>query len=235
MTTSVNGSARPAAAAPRPAAGTTGGTPVARSPLPTRQRRPGYAALGALLVLGLGGGFGYLYTTAGEKVPVVVIAQPVAVGEVIEREDLSTVDVAGDVTAIAGANLQSVVGQRAAVALLPDTLVQRSMLTDVDPTPAGQVQVGVAVKGGQLPADGLLPGDRVQVLALPSTQQQSTGGADAAKPVELVPAATVFAAIPDPVQAGGTLLTLLVPAADGPAVAAASVSGLAALVKVPAS
>jgi hypothetical protein len=156
----------------------------------------------------------------------------VAVGEVIERGDLSTVDVAGDLTAIAGANLSSVVGQRAAVALLPDMLLQRSMVTAADPLPAGQVQVGVAVKGGQLPADGLVPGDRVQVLALPATQQSTTGG-DAGKPLVLVESAAVFAAHPDPVQAGGTLLTLLVPAADGPAVAAASASGSAALVKVP--
>ncbi|MGS0688856.1 SAF domain-containing protein [Nakamurella sp. GG22] len=233
MTTSVNGvngSARPAAPAGAARSGASA-TPVARSPLPTRQRRPGYAALGALLVLGLGGGFGYLYSTAGEKVPAVVVAQPVAVGEVIERSDLSTVDVAGDITAIAGENLQSVVGQRAAVALLPDTLLQRSMVTDADPIPAGQVQVGVAVKGGQLPADGLIPGDRVQVLALPGAQK--TGG-DAGKPVVLAGAAVVFAARPDPVQAGGTLLTLLVPAADGPAVAVAGASGSAALVKVPA-
>ena len=93
-----------------------------------------------------------------------VVTAPVAVGEVIERSDLSTVDVAGDITAIAGANLESVVGERAAVALLPDTVLQRSMVTDADPTPTGMVQVGVAVKGGQLPADGLAPGDRVQVL-----------------------------------------------------------------------
>jgi hypothetical protein len=232
----VNGSAHPAgtngAARPVAAGGTVTAPPVARSPLPTRQRRPGYLALGALLVLGLGGAFGYLYSTAGEKVPVVVVTQPVAVGEVIERGDLSTVDVAGDLTAIAGANLSSVVGQRAAVALLPDMLLQRSMVTAADPLPAGQVQVGVAVKGGQLPADGLVPGDRVQVLALPATQQSTTGG-DAGKPLVLVESAAVFAAHPDPVQAGGTLLTLLVPAADGPAVAAASASGSAALVKVP--
>ena len=239
MTTSVNGvngSARSAASigsTGRPG-GAPASTPLARSPLPTRQRRPGYVALGALLVLGLGGGFGYLYSTAGEKVPAVVVTQPVAVGEVIERGDLSTVEVAGDITAIAGENLQSVVGQRAAVALLPDTLLQRSMVTDADPIPAGQVQVGVAVKGGQLPADGLVPGDRVMVLALPAAQQSGKGG-DPVKPAVLVPAAVVFAAHPDPVQAGGTLLTLLVPAADGPAVAVAGSSGSAALVKVPAS
>src|SRR5664279_4202390 len=116
--------------------------PLVRTALPTRQRRTGYAALGVLLIAGLGAAFGYLYTTAGQKVPVVVVTSSVSVGEVIERADLSTVDVAGDLTAIAGANLESVVGERAAVALLPNTVLQRAMVTDVDPTPPGMVQVG---------------------------------------------------------------------------------------------
>ena len=162
-------------AAPTVNGAPTLGPPAVRTPLPTRQRRTGYAALGVLLIAGLGAAFGYLYTTAGEKVPVVVVTSSVSVGEVIERSDLSTVDVAGDITAIAGANLESVVGERAAVALLPNTVLQRSMVTDVDPTPAGMVQVGVAVKGGQIPADGLTPGDTVQVLRLPAAG--GTGGA----------------------------------------------------------
>ena len=200
--------------------------------MPTRQRRGGWTALGAVMVVGLGLCFGYLYSTAGSKEPVVVLTAPVAVGEVIDRSDLSTVDVAGDITAIAGANLESVIGQRAAVALLPGTLLQRSMVTDADPIPAGMAQVGVAVKGGQLPADGLAPGDRVQVLRLPG---QVAARGDPGKPVVLVKVATVFAAHPDEVQPGTTLLTLLVPADVAPAVAAASAAGAAAVVKVPAS
>lgn len=204
--------------------------PAVRTPLPTRQRRTGYAALGVLLIVGLGAAFGYLYTTAGEKVPVVIVTSSVSVGKVIERADLSTVDVAGDLTAIAGANLDSVVGQRAAVALLPNTVLQRSMVTDVDPTPVGMIQVGVAVKGGQIPAEGLTPGDLVQVLRLPTA-----GGTGApAAPEVVVGEATVYASVPDPVQAGATLLTLLVPAEQAAAVAGASGAGAAALVKVPA-
>ena len=158
-----------------------------------------------------------------------VVTSPVAVGEVIDRSDLSTVDVAGDITAIAGANLDSVVGQRAAVALLPDTVLQRSMVTDVDPTPAGMVQVGVAVKGGQIPADGLTPGDTVQVLRLPAAggDAAARAGRWSRRP------ATVFAAFPDPVQTGATLLTLLVPAEQAAAVAGASGAGAAAVLKVP--
>jgi hypothetical protein len=209
----------------------SGGPPLARTPLPTRQRRTGWTALGGVLVIGIGAAFGYLYTSAGSKEPVVVVTASVAVGEVISRSDLSTVDVAGEVTAIAGANLESVVGERAAVALLPGTLLQRSMVTDADPIPVGMAQVGVAVKGGQLPADGLVPGDRVQVLALPG----QVGAGTPAAPTVLVDAAVVFAALQDPVQPGTTLLTLVVPADVAPSIAAARATGVAAVVKVPAS
>jgi hypothetical protein len=209
----------------------SGGPPLARTPLPTRQRRHGWTALGAVLVIGLGAAFGYLYSTAGSKEPVVVVAASVAVGEVIDRSDLSTADLAGDITAIAGGNLETVVGQRAAVALLPGTVLQRSMVTDADPTPSGMVQVGLAVKGGQLPADGLIPGDRVQVLQLPG----QVVGAEPAGPSVIVDKVAVSAARQDPVQPGTTLLTLVVPAGVAPSVAAASAAGAAAVVKVPSS
>jgi hypothetical protein len=216
-------------AAPTVNGAPTLGPPSVRTPLPTRQRRTGYAALGVLLIAGLGAAFGYLYTTAGEKVPVVVVTSAVSVGEVIERADLSTVDVAGDLTAIAGANLDSVVGQRAAVGLLPGTILQRSMLTDADPTPAGMVQVGITVTGGRLPAGGVAPGDHVRVLALPAAG--ATGAA--ADPKVVASDAVVFAAIADPTRAGGTLLTVLVPAEQAGGVAAASGADSAAVVKVP--
>jgi hypothetical protein len=64
------------------------GPPSVRSPLPTRQRRTGYTAVGLLLVIGLAAAFAYLYSTAGEKVPVVVVTGTLAAGEVIERSDL---------------------------------------------------------------------------------------------------------------------------------------------------
>ena len=50
----------------------TGGPPLARTLLPTRQRRTGWTALGAVLVIGISAAFGYLYSSAGSKEPVVV-------------------------------------------------------------------------------------------------------------------------------------------------------------------
>lgn len=241
-TTSVNGSATSPGGSSRPATATAAGAArevVARSPLPVRQRRPGLAAVGVIVVLGMGAVFGWMYTTAGEKTPVVVMAREVPVGQVIERSDLSTVDIAGSVTAIAGANLSTAVGQRAAVGLMPGTLLQRSMLTDGEPIAAGQVQVGVALKPGQLPADGVIAGDKVMVLGLGQaagpSQNPAESSSAAAGPVVLADAATVFAVRADPTQTGGTLVTLLVATAQGPVIAEASSTGNTALIKVPSS
>ena len=236
MTTSVNGPATPAAgpSVPATAAGTAREVLSPRSLLPTRQRRPGLAAVGLIVVLGMGAVFGWLYTTAGEKTPVVVMAREVPVGQVIERADLSTVDVAGSVTAIAGTNLSSAVGQRAAVGLIPGTLLQRGMLTRADPIPAGRVQVGVALKAGQLPADGVNAGDKVAAVRLGGTAAGSAQPTNApAAAAVLADAATVYSVRVDPTQTGGSLVTLVVTPEQGLAIAEASSTGNAALIKVP--
>lgn len=206
----------------RPSAGVLG------TALPTRQRNNGFVALAVALVVGLAAIGAYLYASAGAKTPVVMVVHRVEAGQVVARSDLTTVPVAGGIVAVAGSRLDTVVGQRAAVTLLPDMLVQRSMLTAGQPLPAGQAQVGVAVHSGQLPADGLSPGDVVQVVALPS---RDGTGIDAAARV-LADHALVFTSRPDPAVNGGTLVTVTVPESVSTAVAAASGAGAVALVKV---
>lgn len=194
--------------------------------LPTRQRRPGFVALAVALIVGLAAVGAYLYSQAGQKTPVVMVVRDVPVGQVVQRADLTTVSVSGQVVALAGANLPSAVGQRAAVTLLPNTLLQRAMLTSGTGLSAGQAQVGMAIRSGQQPADGLLPGDNVRVVALPA---QGSGSADAKV---LSEQATVFATRDDPAVNGGTLVTLMVPDAQSTAIAAAGSQGAVALVKV---
>lgn len=200
--------------------------------LSTRQRRPGWAAAALVLVIGLAVLAGWQYQKAGEKSPVVVVTGTVAEGHVITREDLSSVAVAGGVTAIGANGLESVVGQRAAVTLLPGTLLQRSMLTAAGSLTAAQARVGVALTSAQLPADDVAAGDTVQVLQLPPSGARA--GATAAAPQLLVDAARVWSARADPGQSGGILVTLTVPKEAGAAVAAASGAGQVALVKVAA-
>ena len=210
----------------------SGAPPVARVgvPLPTRQKRPGYAALAVVLIVGLAALGAYFYSQAGKKVPVVVVTTDVPAGHKIARSDLSTVQVAGDVTAIGGANLNSVVGETAVVELLPNTLLQRAMLTSAPALTSSAAQVGVAVGPGQLPADGLSPGDTVQVLQLPVKNNTSSAAAPA--PSVLADAATVYSSTSDPSRSGGTLLTLVVPKSAAGGIAAASNAGLIALIRV---
>ena len=196
--------------------------------LPTRQRRPGLVALAVVLIVGLAALGMYLYQQAGSKIPVLVVAREVPAGHVVDRVDLSTVSVAGPVTAVAAGHIDSVVGEIAAVDLLPNMLLQRSMLTRSSPIAGGQVKVGVAVKPGQAPAEGLSAGDRVEVLQVPV--KDATGGS---APQVLTDAAVVFSSEPDPSTTGSVVLSLLLPRSVAPLVAAASAGGQIALVQVP--
>lgn len=201
------------------------------APLPTRQKRPGYAALAVVLIVGLAAIGAYFYSQAGKKVPVVVVTTDVPVGHKIQRSDLSTVQVAGGVTAIGGASLTSMVGKTAVVELLPNTLLQRSMVTSAPALNSSAAQVGVAVTPGQIPANGLSPGDTVEILQLPP---KNTGGVStpARSATVLATTAAVYSSATDPSQSGGTLLTLVVPKAIAAAVATASNAGLIALIRV---
>jgi hypothetical protein len=201
------------------------------APLPTRQKRPGYVALAIVLIVGLAALGAYFYSKAGEKTPVVLVVKDVPAGHSISRDDLSTVNVAGRVTALAGSHLDSVVGEVATVDLLPNTLLQRSMVTTASPLSATSAMVGVELTPGQLPATGIADGSQVQVLQLPNKNAPGTTGAAQSASV-LADAATVYASTPDPSQTGGTLATLIVPKADAAAIAAASSAGLVALVQV---
>ncbi len=200
--------------------------------LPTRERKPAYIALAVALIVGFAALGLYLYQEAGAKTPVVVVATEVPEGHVIQRSDLTTVSVAGGITAIAGSNLDSVVGQTAHVHLLPGTVLQRSMVTNAVPLAAGQAQVGLAAKPGQIPADGLQPGDVVEVVQVPATSDSaSTGRASKV----LVEGATVFSSRDDASQTGSTLLTLVLPLSSAPSVASASATGQIALIRIPRS
>ena len=210
-----------------------GAPQVARvgAPLPIRQKRPGYAALAVVLIVGLAVVGAYFYAQAGKKVPVVVVTTDVPAGHKIQRSDLSTVQVAGNVTAIGGANLNSVVGETAVVELLPNTLLQRAMVTSAPALGSSAAQVGVAVTPGQIPANGLNPGDTVEILQLPQKNTASSSASTPA-PTVLADSATVYSSTSNPAQSGGTLLTLVVPKSAAAAVAAASNAGLIALIRV---
>ncbi len=220
----------------RPAAPGVNGSSVviaaARVPLRTRQRRPAQVALGVVLIVGLGVLGGVAYEAAGSKQPVVTVVREIPKGHVVTAADLSTVDVSGGVVAVAGDHLASVLGETATVDLLPGTLLQRSMVSAGPSLAGGMAQGGVAVTGGQVPADGLASGDTVEVLALPAKGAVTAAGAAPTTATVLAAKATVFSSRPDPSSASGTLVTLTVPASAAAGIATASGDSLVALVQV---
>jgi Flp pilus assembly protein CpaB len=212
---------------------------AAPSSLSTRVRPKGYAALAVALLVGCGALGFWLYTSAGQKVPVVEAARDIPVGHTISRADLTTVEVSGDITAVAGSHLSSLEGQQAAVGIRQGTPIQRSMVTSGSALPAGDGLVGVSAAPGQIPSSGLSPGDKVEVLQLPqkgtgptSGGSTGSGGGSSSPQAVLVKSATVYDVRANTASSGGTLLTLVVPQDAAYGVAQASNAGLIALVKI---
>jgi hypothetical protein len=150
---------------------------------------------------------------------------------VISASDVSIADVTvpAGVHVIPGSELAQVSGEIAAVALRPGTLLAPSDLTAAQPPGPGQVLVAVPVKPESLPASGLSSGDRVLMVATPGDQGQSASSSTA--PPLTAPVAGVVEAV-DLVtdQDGYDVVDLLVPAANGDAVAGQASTGQFALI-----
>jgi hypothetical protein len=209
-----------------PAAGPAGQLRV----LP-RRRRPAMLALAVALA-----GTGVLvsaavYQHADRQVPVVMVTAGVPAFGVISASDVAIADVTvpAGVHVIPGSQLAQVPGEIAAVALRPGTLLAPSDLTAAQPPGPGQVLVAVPVKPESLPASGLSPGDRVLMVATPGDQGQSASSNT--PPPLTTPVAGVVEAV-DLVtdQDGYDVVDLLVPAANGEAVAGQASTGQFALI-----
>ena len=87
-----------------------------------RQRRWSLALVGILLILGSGLLFMLLFVNAGDRSPVLAVARDVPAGQVITGGDLRIVRVGADpgVDTISEARRSDVIGQTAAVDLLPE-------------------------------------------------------------------------------------------------------------------
>jgi hypothetical protein len=209
--------------------GRAGLVPPPGQSLPTRVRRHGLIAVGVLLVAASALVAAMLYSNAGGKVTVIVTARPVAAGHVITRADLSTAQLsAHSVPALAASHMDRIVGKIAAVGLVAGQVLNPDMITDQAPLPTDSAVVGIALKPGQLPADGLQAGDNVMVVILAPPSGTST---TVTAPTVLAGSAPVVgsAALP---ATSGYVVSVAVPRSSAAQLASASSSGLVALVKV---
>jgi hypothetical protein len=192
------------------------------------------------------------YAKASHQVAVLAVAKIVAPGAVITPDDLTVVHISatGPIAPIAATDANQVVGRRAAVGLVPGGLLTPSDLSRATAVPAGDAVVGVQAKSSQLPAEGVSPGETVDVVltgipgapaiaAATPVGGQSGGVSQASGPVGavLAPQVTVVAVGPGPsASSDATVVSLVVPIAVAPLIATASAAGQVALVAVsPAS
>ncbi|GLZ15882.1 hypothetical protein Acsp04_61170 [Actinomadura sp. NBRC 104425] len=222
---------------PRSAQGTASPFRSISARLP-RQRRPAWIVAGVMLMTLAVLMNVYLFQSSSRRVPVVVLARDVPVGQQISRADLTTAQVAVDpiVQTIPAHQLAEVAGQRAAVGLRKGTLLSASQLTgQVSPSP-GQALVTVPLKTAELPP-GLAPGWQVRVISTPGASgnpDRSSGHEGDGPTQEAGMARTGIAAVVDqvgqPSTEGTVTVSLAVAQADSAAVARQAAVGAVALV-----
>jgi hypothetical protein len=176
-----------------------------------------------------------LVGAAGGRVPVLAVAHTVHIGQTVSAADLVVARVAADpaLHPVPAADRDAVVGKVAAVELRAGSLLTVDAVTGT-PTPGpGEQVVGGGGRGGQWPARGLSPGDRVLVVATPADQTapgQSGGGPDLDTAPVRGRVVEVGSAGPD----GAVTVDLAVDGRAGPQVAGWGSTGRVALVLLPA-
>lgn len=138
---------------------------------PRHRRRVPYLVLGVLLVVICVAGAVITVLQVGKREPVLSLAHPVQVGQVLAPSDLREVTVSADSGAelVSASESASVLGHPMAYALPAGTLLARSAFGRPQVPAAGQAIVAVAAKPGQFPPQ-LSHGSAVSVIVSPGAQ-----------------------------------------------------------------
>ncbi|HLX87909.1 MAG TPA: SAF domain-containing protein, partial [Acidimicrobiales bacterium] len=128
--------------------------------------RTGVLAGSALLIAACSALFASAYLKASHQTAVLAVAHSVPQGSFVYAGDLTVVHIStsGRLFPIPSADASRVVGRRAAVALVPGSLLTMGDLSGTAPVPKGLAVVGVEVKSAQLPAEGVASGESVDVV-----------------------------------------------------------------------
>ncbi len=203
--------------------------PPTRPPGTPLVRRPGqWVGMVALLLL-TGVAATWLWQQKADRVEVLVTRTSVPAGQVVTAEDLATAEVAGVAGALTADDLAELIGQVAAVGLVPGQVLTGDMVTDSPVPGPGQRVVGLMLDPARVPP-GLSAGDVVTVLRVPID-----GDAGSSEQLEqpAVLAANVAVRSVGRVQGGSTRLGLVVTATDANQVAAFAAAGQVVVVQGP--
>jgi hypothetical protein len=156
---------------------------VETTPPPPRvpgRRNPTWIALG-VVALCLGGLLSYvIYARLANETAVVSVAQTVYRGEVIDATDLATITLQGNTIAqaVPAAELNSMVGKRAAVDLAAGSVLVASAVTEESIPAAGRAVVGLKLSAGRTPTSLLIPSAAVRLVALPAADAPREDASD---------------------------------------------------------
>lgn len=194
------------------------GAPVQSGPQEVAApRRWGFVAIGLLLILGCGLVSLAMYRSAGNRVPVVVVARDIDQWETIGRGDLGVSLVAAEpgVGTIPEGDLDDLVGRVAVTRLPRGSLLSPEQVSDDDQVAAAnEALVGARLGPGAAPTADLPAGTRILVVIRPGTS--ATDG-----PVRQVPGRLAELGDRDP-NSGAREASLVVPQEDAADVAAAA-------------
>ena len=209
-----------------PPAGSRNGTTPGRHG--GRRRQVPLVVVGVLLVAGCALGFADVSVGVAAHEEVLVVARPLAAGEVLRAADLRAARVstgAGIGVVPVGAE-RSMVGRPVALALVAGALLAPGDIGSGAAVGADADVVAVALKAGLFPP-GLAPGDRVQVV--PVVTASSSTQVASGSPVDAVVVGVQAA----PVASGGaTVFSVQVPTAEADGVASLAAAGEVSLVQL---
>jgi Flp pilus assembly protein CpaB len=187
------------------------------------------------LVLGCALAFTDASLHLGSREEVLVVAQPLAAGQVLTSGDLraARVSTGSGLDVVLSGEEATIVGRRAAVPLVAGSLLTASEVGAAPPVGSGFDVVAVGLKAGAYPPE-LAPGDRVQVVPVASSSSSGAGSASVTtgSPV----GATVVSIAPAPSGSGApTVFSLQVSKGDAHEVASLAAAGQASLVELGAA
>jgi hypothetical protein len=204
----------------------------ARTRGPGRHRQLPLVVVGVLLVLGCALAFTDASLHLGSREEVLVLAQPVAAGQVVTSADLrvARVSTGRGLDVVLSGEESTVVGRRAAVTLVAGSLLTASEVGSAPPVGSGLDVVAVGLKAGAYPPE-LASGDRVEVV--PVTSSSSGGPTSTATSSGTPIGATVLAVDAAPVDSSNpTVFSLQVKRGDADEVASLAAAGQVSLVEV---
>ena len=144
-------------------------SPARAAPPPKVRRRPMAALLAVVLAAAGAIGAGVAWSATSDARVVLVAAQTIPRGTVIDAGDLRRVRVGAGtgLDAISAEEAGAVVGQRAALDIASGSSISQVAVTDAVVPAAGQSIVAVPLT--TQPGTPLVPGDKVRVVVTPTT------------------------------------------------------------------